>query len=262
MKTISVSVIVAGMLVPFVASAQTDGEIPKPARREGDGRKGPRHPFEEAWKIADKDHDGFLSPEEFDALPRIQNLPEEHRLRIFQRLDKDSDGKLSREELGRLGQPRNGQESPLQRLWQLDADKSGGISFEEFKTGPMIQKLPPEKQEELFRRLDTNHDGVISPEDKPANPFPRGGDKSMGQGMDPRQIIRRLDKNGDGALSFEEFRVGWMVRDLFEDQQKAIFNALDRNHDQQLTPEDFPPRPPQGKPKPHDGPPPPVPPVE
>ena len=31
------------------------------------------------WKLADADGDGFLSKAEFNAMPRIQNLPEEKR---------------------------------------------------------------------------------------------------------------------------------------------------------------------------------------
>ena len=249
MKTIPVSLIVAGMLVPITAFAQTEREASRPAPPAGDGKRGQRHPFEDVWKAADKDHDGFISKEEFDAMPRIQKLPEEQRLRIFNRLDKDGDGKLSRQELAPLAQPHDGQGPPLQHLWELDVDKSGGISFEEFKAGPMIKKLSPERQLELFSRLDSNHDGVITPEDKPAQPFKREGGNPNAPRMDPRQMIRRLDQNGDGALSFEEFRVGWMVRDLSEEQQKAVFEALDRNHDQKLTPEDFPPPQPHGEPK-------------
>ncbi len=246
------------MLVPLVANAQAERDGARPAPGQGDNKRGQRRPFEEAWKAADKDHDGFLSQEEFDAMPRIQKLPEEQRQRIFKRLDKDGDGKLSREELAPLAQPRDGQGLPIPHLWELDVDKSGGISLEEFKASPMIKKLPVEKQLELFRRLDTNHDGVITPEDKPARPFKREGDTAVGPRVELRQLIRRLDQNGDGAVSFQEFRAFWLVRDLPEDQQKAVFDSLDRNHDQKLTPEDLPPTPPggRGESNPSAGPPP------
>src|ERR1035437_6243334 len=166
MKTIPVSLIVAGMLVPLVAIAQAERDVARPAPGQGDNKRGQRRPFEEVWKAADKDHDGFLSQEEFDAMPRIQKLPDEQRQRIFKRLDKNGDGKLSREELAPMAQPHGGQGPPIPHLWELDVDKSGGISLEEFKASPMIKKLPEEKQLELFHRLDTNHYGGVNPQGK------------------------------------------------------------------------------------------------
>ena len=163
------------MMAPVVASAQTEGARPGPPPADGGGKHGPPRLFMEAWKAADKDHDGFLSKEEFDAMPRIQRLPEEKRLSLFKRLDKDADGKLSREELGRMARPHGEQGPPMQRLWELDADKSGGISLDEFKAGPLFRKLPPERQEELFRRLDTDHDGMLTPKDRPEPPFKHEG---------------------------------------------------------------------------------------
>ena len=58
------------------------------------------------------------------------------------------------------------------------------------------------------------------------------------------RINRKLDVNGDGSLSFEEFRVGPAVKNLTEDEQEDRFELLDRNGDQKISPEDFPPPPP------------------
>lgn len=139
----------------------------------------------------------------------------------------------------------------MPRLWELDADKSGGVTFGEFKEGPLFKKLTPEKQQAVFRRLDTNGDGTITPKDKPEPPFRReggpphmkrpDGGKGDGPRMEPGQMIRQLDKNEDGALSFEEFRVGPGVKNLTEDEQEDRFEAMDKNHDQRLAPDDFPP---------------------
>lgn len=208
---------------------------------------------ERAWKAADKDGDGSLSREEFEGIPRVQGLPEEKREGLFKRLDKDADGKLARGELGRIGgKPRDGKGPRMQRLWELDADQSGGVSFEEFKGGRIFSKLVPEKQQAVFRRLDTNGDGVISPSDKPEPPPMRDGGRAHpkrpdGPRMEPRQIIRRLDEDKDGALSFEEFRKGPAVRELTEDEQEDRFEALDRNHDLKITAKDFPPPAPKGE---------------
>ena len=212
------------------------------------------------------DGDGFITSGEFSQLPRIQKLADEKRENLFKRLDKDGDGKLGRQELARMGKPHDGQGPPMRQLWELDADKSGGVNFEEFKQGPLFKKLTAEKQQAVFRRLDTNGDGLITPKDKPEPPFRREGGpphmkrpdgaKPNGPRMDPRQIIRQLDKNDDGALSFEEFRAGPMAKNLTEDEQEDRFEAMDKNHDQKLTPDDFPPPPPQGGSKPPGGPPP------
>ena len=128
----------------------------------------------------------------------------------------------------------------MKRLWELDADKSGGISLAEFKAGEVFKKLPPEKQDAVFHRLDTDGDGVITPKDKPEPPFRRPKKEGEGGEKGPDQINRKLDTNADGALSFEEFRVGPAVKNLTEDQQEERFEALDRNGDLKISSEDFP----------------------
>ena len=255
MKTIPVSLIIAGLLLPAVCMAQPEkGPKGKPDGKMGEnhGSPGAPGPGMEAWK-ADTDHDGFISKAEFDAMPRIDKLPEDKRENLFKRFDKDGDGKLSRDELGRLGKPHDGQGQPMKRLWELDTDKSGGISSEEFKAGELFKKLPPDKQDAVFHRLDTDGDGVISPKDRPEPPFkhpdgkrgpkgPDGENPDSGRPPDePMRINQKLDTNTDGALSFEEFRLGTAMKNLTEDQQEDRFELLDRNHDQKISPEDFPP---------------------
>lgn len=213
-----------------------------PAGEKGERRGQPRH-LMEAWKLADTNHDGFLSKAEFDAMPRLVNLPEEKRENLFKRLDKDNDGQLSRDELGVFGKPRGGHDQPMKRLWELDSDKSGGISFEEFKAGQLFMKLPPAKQETVFSRLDTDGDRMITPKDRPQAPFKhkkKQDGKHPDDGGEVDHVNRKLDLNGDGALSFEEFRAGPAVKDLTEDQQEDRFELLDRNRDQKISPEDVP----------------------
>ncbi len=254
MKTISVSFLVPGMLGPTICLAQ-DEPVKSPPKEETTAHGAPPKPSEEAWKLADVDHDGFISKEEFSVIPRIQNLPEEKRENIFKRLDKDADGKLSSEELSRFGKPHDG--PPMQRLWELDTDKSGGVSFEEFKAGQLFKKLPPEKREQVFRRLDTDADGVITPQDKPQAPFRRPNTKKgprHPEGVEPSEptesgmISRKLDLDGDGALTFAEFRKGASLKNLTEDQQEERFRKLDRNGDLKISAEDFPPPSPKSPP--------------
>jgi Ca2+-binding EF-hand superfamily protein len=261
MKTIPVSLILAGLLAPLCVNAQSpEGSSPPPGR-DGPGKRQPHRPFMEAWKKADKDGDGFLSRGEFDAMPRIQSLPEDKRQRLFERLDNNKDGKLAHGELSRHDRQPDGPRPPLRRLAELDADKSGGVSFEEFKTGPLFQKLPAGRQTEIFRRLDTDGDGVITPKDKPEPPMrpdrgprpgrgegpPPGGPRPEASRMNPERMLQQLDKDGDGAVTFDEFRAGPQAERLSEDEQEDRFEALDRNKDLKLTPEDFPPPPAPGR---------------
>lgn len=248
MKTIPVSFLIAGLLLPAVCLAQPpEPPMSQPGEEQGERGESPQS-FQEAWKLADKDQDGSISKAEFGEMPRIQNLPDEKRENLFKRLDKDADGKLSRDELGKFGRPRDGKGGgpPMKRLWELDADKSGGISFDEFKAGQMFMKLPPEKQQAVFRRLDSDNDGMVTPKDRPVRPEnkphpKRGGNDRAEDGAKPDQISRKLDLNADGALSFDEFRTGPAVKNLTEDEQEDRFELLDRNKDLKISPEDFPP---------------------
>ena len=200
----------------------------------------------------------MLSEAEFSKIQRIANLEPDKRHGLFVRLDKDGDGKISREEMSRMGKEHGDARPPMQPLWALDVDRSGGVSFEEFQAGRFIGKLPEERQREMFRRLDTNEDGVITPKDNPAAPFgrnpgegrperpdrpERGGQGGKGgQGgarVDPPQMMRQLDSDRDGSLSFEEFRASPAVRQLGEDEQEDRFEKLDADHNQKLTPDEI-----------------------
>jgi Ca2+-binding EF-hand superfamily protein len=254
MKTIPLCLILAGSLAPVAMFAQQE---PGPGPRNGPGDRegrqgGGQRQFAETWKSADKDKDGFISTQEFGGMPRLRNLPEDKRANLFKRLDKSGDGRLSREELSRIARPHDGQGPPMQRLWELDADKSGGVSFQEFKVGKVFGKLPPQKQQALFRRLDRDGDGMISPKDRPKPPFRPEAGKERQDGPapaakrdQPRHLIRQFDRDGDAALTFDEFRQWPAVKSLTEDQQEDRFMELDKNRDLKLTREDFPAPPPR-----------------
>ncbi len=280
MKAISFPMFLAGLVMPaaLVGAQPEEGggrrspERPGMQEGKGGGGEGRERHFGKGWKEADADNSGTLTREEFNNLPRIQKLPEEKRDKIFGRLDKDQDGILSGEELKAMMQrpPHDGPHAAMMRFRELDTDNSGGVSLAELKAGEFFKKLPVEKLEELFARLDTDGDGEITIKDKPPGP-PRDGpgrpdrpDRPGKEGRegrpdkggkeegdrpprDPRRMLKDLDANGDGSISFEEFRKAPPVRDLGEDEQEDRFEALDKNGDKKLDEADFPPPSPENK---------------
>jgi len=236
MKTISLSLVLSAVVLPGALQAQPPVEKASPPSEEP--RDGPpqKPNFDEMWKRVDTDGDGFASAQEFAALPRLAKLPEEKRMEIFKRLDKDSDGKLSRPEMEQMR--RGG--ARMQGLKDLDTDKSGGISLEEFKAGETFKRMPAEKQENIFKRLDVDGDGQITPKDKPQRPH-----KFDGPPPTPAEIIQKGDANGDSALSFEEFRKDPHLAKLSEDEQEDRFEKLDKNKDQKITEDEILPLPPR-----------------
>jgi len=138
---------------------------------------------------------------------------------------------------------------------QVDANRDQKLSKEEFVQLPRISQLPAEKQDKLFGHLDKNRDaslevvemipgGALANPDTPALPdgkrriFPR---------------IAEMDRDGDRKISFDEFVQAPMVAKLPEERRRKMFDAMDRNQDGSLSPEDGPaagqgPRFPDGRP--------------
>ncbi len=225
MKTIPVSLLAASLSLAGQAFAESPGGTGGGKDREGRGES-----LRQVWCGADADDDGRVSRAEFDAIPRLQGLPDEKRERLFARLDKDDDGFISREELER-GR-RDGHRERMQRIAEMDTDNSGGISLEEFKAGEVFRKLPPEKQEELFRKLDTDGDGQLTPKDRPEPPHWKHG---------ARRMVRDLDEDGDGAVSLAEFRKSPFQKDNSPERQEKDFRKFDRNGDGRIDSADFAP---------------------
>lgn len=187
MKTILVTAILAGILVPAVmAEGDAREERPEHPRpkglqdkqggkhiekegREKDGHERPPlgNP-EEMFKRMDKDHDGKISKEEFLSAKHLQRLPEEKREKLFSRLDRDNDGIISKDEIRAMKQ--DAERKVKDQIRQLDKDKSGGISFAEFSKGKFFSKLPEDKRRQIFERMDTDGNGEINAEDHPKGP--------------------------------------------------------------------------------------------
>ena len=104
-----------------------------------------------------------------------------------------------------------------QRLHEADTDKDGKVSFAE------AQKAFPDMTKERFDAMDANHDGFLTPADRP-------------EGGGFRQRFEEADTNHDGKLTFEE------AQKAFPNMDKERFNRMDTNGDGAITPEDRPQR--------------------
>jgi Ca2+-binding EF-hand superfamily protein len=162
----------------------TDGKLTK----EELGERG-------QWLLqSDANSDGEITKEEYQAaLARIRGQaarafnPEQ----MFARMDQNGDGKLQKDE---LRGPRG------ERFDELDGDKDGAISKEEFQAaGPLRGLLGgapgglgrPLSVEETFAQFDKDGDGKLAREELPER---------------MAEFILRADTSGDGAVTKEELQ--------------------------------------------------------
>ncbi len=237
MKTTTLSHILTwSVLFSFFAHAQSEPRGPREPR-------GQRQSFQKIWETYDADRDGFLSLAEFQVMPRVARLPEEKQVRLFQRLDKNADGKISREELREIRQSGDGRrlERGMRRLMELDSNNSGGVCIDEFRAGEMFENLAPERVEALFRRLDTDGDGEITPKDRPELPpvLRQSGGQRGDRPTPHRRIFNQLDADQSGTLDFQEFRKARGIAPLEENAQEGVFTRLDLDRDKRLSFEEF-----------------------
>jgi Ca2+-binding EF-hand superfamily protein len=167
MKTTLVGGMMAGILSSLVTGQVERGLEEQIPPREGDRR---RHLVgkDEVFKRMDRDSDGMITKREFFASPRIEQLSEEQRNALFVRLDRNKDGSISSEEIRVLRQ--QAERRAMDDFRKLDVDKNGSVNFEEFCKGKFISKLPVEKRHQIFKRMDTDGNGVIDSADRPKRP--------------------------------------------------------------------------------------------
>jgi Ca2+-binding EF-hand superfamily protein len=266
MKTTPVSrIALISALSLAIADAQDENRPPREDRPAG----------QPEWGQHDANGDGSLSLEEFRTMPRIARLPEEEQARLFKRLDTNSDGKLEKSEIFRRRPGGDHQRPPehRRRIMELDANRSGGVSLDEMRAGEMFSKMPAERLQALFKRLDTDGDGEITPQDRPelppdrrrpGPPPPGRGNREPGErgergepGQPPpgwhRRMFAELDADQSGGLSFGEFRKARPIAAMDEDAQEARFMRLDANADKSLDHEEFAKMPAGPPPPPGEG---------
>lgn len=214
-----------------------------------------------AIKKADRNQDGVLDKSEFITLERIARLPADKQDKLFERMDKNKDQLLQPNEFP----PKGGDRDMVHRkiiphLRELDLNHDMAISHEEFVQSPMIEKLPPERQEAIFKMMDRDGDGKLTPQDRPSGPpdeqgedpqrhnnrknkpgMPaRDGDFDAPRGMPVNgAVIAKMDLNHDGNVDFAEFRQSPLVSRFDEDEQEDRFQQMDTNHDHHLSTEEL-----------------------
>lgn len=179
------------------------------------------------FRSADANEDGAVSLEEFAALERVSQLGEEKQRRLFARLDKNGDGLIRPDEMAPPGRDRR--DRPPMGLAELDKDRDGRVSFDEFAAGEFAKRLPEDRRRGFFDRMDRNEDGFLSPEDRPERPGRPDQDGPRGPRgpIDPERFFRDLDADGDGSLDFSEYRKAPWVERLGEDVQEDRFEEID-----------------------------------
>ncbi|KAI9120520.1 hypothetical protein K1719_007553 [Acacia pycnantha] len=128
----------------------------------------------------------------------------------FKLIDRDNDGFVSREELEslltQLGTEPPSQEEVAMMLREVDHDGKGCISVESLITRVGSACEPGCDSEELreaFAVFDTDHDGKISAEEL-MRVFKAIGEERCT--LDEcRRMIEGVDRNGDGFVCFEDF---------------------------------------------------------
>lgn len=163
-------------------------EIPKP---QGWGRGGPDRGGKSRGPH-DPDGDGRVSLEEFRKNPRVAEMEPARQKELFDKLDRNDDGFLDPKDHtgrrpGRDGEGRGpwGPANPPRMVEELDTNKDGSVSFEEFRKSSRIKDLDEDRAEEMFKHLDRNKNGKLAPDDfRMERRAPGIGPRGPGKGPD------------------------------------------------------------------------------
>jgi len=105
----------------------------------------------------DTNHDGVLDSSEVTAaqqkeLEAARAAEQQQFDAEFAKLDTNHDGSLSKAEFMAAASPVQLNQTPQQAIADVDSNKDGKISLQEFEARPLAN----------FNKVDANHDGVIT----------------------------------------------------------------------------------------------------
>jgi len=201
MKTLTVTRLAAaliatiGLCLPLAAQSQT------PAPRGPD-------PF----SAYDRNGDGSISPEEFDAhrQARMQSRAEDGRMMrnagnapAFSDFDSNGDGRLSPDELA-AGQRRQFMQRPGGGPGMGAGMGPGAAAPQNGMPGPGVRRNMP-----AFADFDLNGDGRIDPDEMQQARQARITERAEAgypmRGLQNMPAFEEIDSNGDGSVSPDEF---------------------------------------------------------
>merc|ERR1719191_8658 len=179
----------------------------------------------------DADKDGRISKDEVASY--IDNWVSQVRstaLTLFDAVDRDHDGFLTREEFEKAGERYDednlgGELVDNRRMvQQMDKDNDGTVCADE-----AAMRMSPSQRQAFFRYFDINHDGCVTPRELSSAPtvdqLDTDGDgkislneaeafgTQLGVPIERMaKLMAEVDTNGDGSLSREEFARAGHVR--------------------------------------------------
>ncbi|VDP65158.1 unnamed protein product [Echinostoma caproni] len=133
----------------------------------------------------------------------MSRVSAEELLAIFKTLDTDGSNVVSRRELENGLSAAGVKLANIERLMEeLDLNKDGNITFNEYKLALGLTQEPLSEWKQLFFSLDQDRTGTITREELKAM-F-----REMDTGISASVIDEWIDEhdvNGDGQLSYNEF---------------------------------------------------------
>jgi len=135
-------------------------------------------------------------------------------------------------EQGEKGKPEGKRPNPKEHFEKMDADDSGTVSLEEFKSTPRA-KENPEKAEEIFKKMDADTSGDITFAEM-IEAHKKRKEGGEGDRPNPKEHFKKMDADDNGTVSLEEFKSTPRAK---ENPEKAaeIFKKMDADSSGDIT---------------------------